>query len=259
MDKFRPRALSPTAGLTGYTHSGISWLMNCMIELGLYTDHEPPSIFKYMQPVDEMRSEYEVLHASSRPVKHYLPALTFKDKFIFKNNSFFCHLSHDLAPQDLSAPMKVAVMIRDPRDAIWSQYNENSYNRTFEEAVKTITYSYAWQMFNLLWLEYPNAIFIKFEDMKKNPFLQLKKILTFFDISCTDDAIQQAVSNSSSERSREAEMILRSKVPFEELHFKNIINRSGKIEQWKQLPEHQETFNLIAEQNRALLDYFNYE
>lgn len=243
-------------GLTGYTYSGAGWVLNILIELGIHLEGH---LFQHVRNIDNFYSEYRVKENEGRAEKHSLPSLTFKEKFIFRNDINLRYLGHSSFPEDLKdEQIKVIVMVRDPRDAIWSQYNSDTENKAFGEFVEYYCLSQAWSIFYSRWLKYPSILLVPFEGMKKNPFYWMLHILRFLKISATKEQIIEALSNSTSERAREAEMIHISNLPENERAFKNIVNRSGKIEQWKHLPEHQEVFKLIEAHTCELARLFGY-
>lgn len=239
---------------TSYPCSGATWLENCFIELGIRLDDIPNVLFKYKKPYNDTHSEYELLPSADHS-KVGLPSLTFKKNFYFRNN-VFCHfLSHSIPSYKVAKKFKTIVLIRDPRDTIWSEYNF-SQNTSFEEFAKFR--STRWKAFYQQCLSLPNTDFFRFEDYKMDSVDHLVKILKFCEIDYDLKEVRRAILNSTFEKSREAERIYISETPENKLYFKSPFNRSGKVDQWKELSEYKETFFYIQETTKELLKLFNY-
>lgn len=249
-----------TIYFTTYTCSGTSWLLNCFIELGILIASRTNKYFRYVSPYNETHSNY-ILYPDIDPVG-LTPSLTLKNNTLFKvrNDLFVEHLEHTLPPYEKVKNAKTIILIRDPRDTLWSYFNVDPLNDRFSNYLTGSNYGQVWNTFYEQCLALPNTGFFKFEDYKNDAFGLLKNILTFAEIDESDQAIQSAVDNSSYEVSKKAEQVYLASIDEEARNrlSKRIINRSGKANQWKDLPEHQAVFDHIVEFAKPVMKIFNY-
>lgn len=239
-----------------FTCSGATWLENCLIELNIRVDGIPNILFGYKSDYDALHAEY-VLLPSADPSKVGIPAMTFKERFIFRKDIFCLLTGHAVPELKIANEAKSIILVRDPRDTIWSAFHVNSITTKFEEYA--ILQVMAWKKFYNACLKLPNAEFFKFEDYKKNAFTQLQRIANFADIPHTAQLLDEAVKNSTSEKSKAAEEIYLANTPEEKRFFKTTFNRSGKVAQWKDLPQYKQVFAYIADSTKELMSHFEYD
>lgn len=228
--------------LNSYTCSGVSWLLNCLLELGIRSETSHNKWFRYVKKYNDELDEYEYLQI---PIG--LNVFAEKKDFYFKNNLFCDFQEHGWSRSGLQSAheSKTIILIRDPRDTLWSVYNTHLNHPLitnlpgFEDFCKE--HSLYWKQFYEMCLALPNVSFFRFEDYKSNPFQHLRNILTFMDVKCTDREIEKAISNSVVTYSGRG------------------IYRSGKVSQWKELPEYKEAFFHVQETTKDIMKLFSYE
>jgi len=136
----------------------------------------------------------------------YSETLNLRDKIIIKepNGSNGADIIMECLPNS-----KLIFLLRDGRDVVDSMidaYSENSWNVNLKpfstkkerfERIKQV--SQMWQRFTkLVWdtfqLHNPNLrLLVKYEDLKKDTFTELKKIYEFLEIQINDDDLQSII------------------------------------------------------------------
>ncbi len=224
--------------IAGYPKSGNTWMQNLIagLQYGIETSLLPDKLTQELIPD---------IHG-----KHYYKR--FSDCMFFK--------SHNLPQKSMK---RVIHLVRDGRDVMASYYAMNKAmgrNITLEEMIiygKDI-YPSKWHEHTRQWINNPfnaETLIIKYEDLIKDPFTQIKAVLAFAQLDRSDEVIYKAIQgNSFSEMKRkEAAFGWNNKNWNPEQNF----IRKGKIGSYKQeIPE-----NLIcifeSESNKEL-EYFGY-
>ena len=112
---------------------------------------------------------------------------------------------------------KIIFLVRDPKDDIVSLYNDYTYrDKKCDMSPSKFIRDERYGIENIinylnLWMEEMRKrpkffLLIKYEDIKKNPAFELKKVLNFLNINCSEDIINQAVEFASFKNMRKMEL-----------------------------------------------------
>jgi hypothetical protein len=193
---------------------GIAWLVNALIALDIKTTHANFGERHWEQKEDG----WSVSPRVAEHLKWHLPILHAKEKFMFPE-AIDIRWEHRL--DFANSPRPTILVVRDPRDAIYSLYRRNYapaidfipyLNRPDEwpqhfpglfQLPPFETYTY----FSKYWLAMSAHMpvqLIHFEDVKLHPEQTLDTVLEFIGISRSPAAIQQAIASSGFESAHKA-------------------------------------------------------
>lgn len=142
-------------------------------------------------------------------------------------------------------------IVRDPRSVVmsFSPQQNVSIERAADLMLNPGTYGYndkdsliidiwsSWKIHYLSWKKEKKfkGIIIKYEDLKKNPFVQFTKILNFLknyiDFEIKEEKIKQCINLCDFERLKNLE----NEVGFDESTSSNPFFRKGELQEWKKL------------------------
>jgi hypothetical protein len=234
--------------------SGASWLLNCFLELGIRIDHKPlvDRVWRGSTPppkADRMwiaKDDHRfALNPKAGALKQFLPALTRRAEFRFRDD-FSVEYVQDFPPRLLDERPRVLV-VRDPRDAIYSSYRRGAPALTFADFLHLpnpgtlLDRSAHWALFIAAWLAVPGIHVIRFEDYKRDAEATLRSVIAAIGLNCAEGDIADAVRLSSFERARDAERALRGQFP----NHGQVANRSGKVGEGREQPEVQASLSEI--------------
>jgi hypothetical protein len=116
-----------------------------------------------------------------------------------------------------AAPQKAILLIRDARDAVISYYN---WRKNFSDEIGSLydflsrngyygkkpfddwsDYLDSWEM----WGKTHELLIVKYEDLKFNPEITIKKMLAFLNVKMDDEKIKLAIQNTSFAKIRQEE------------------------------------------------------
>lgn len=174
-----------------------------------------------------------------------------------------------------SAPTKLAIyIIRNPLDVSLSLANhvDKSIQKTIDKFICKVEGSFGVKKVNSIaqfyqplgtwnqhvesWLKCPGfpVHFIKYEDMKDNPFETFKSALEVIGLHYTDEQIQHAINQSTFEKLKNKELESGFK---ERFNLKSTFFNQGKVGRWKtELTEEQ--IEQIREANEPMMREFGY-
>jgi hypothetical protein len=204
--------------------SGLSWLVNCLLELNIRTS-QSPEIWDFENgkfKVKEVRQE----------LSRWLPALGKIDREFEFIPGLSVTWSHDW-PTSKHISTKTLLFTRDPRMALYSGYKRNAEpGTTFRQYLLKIDPKWLlnrmqlWSLFHLLWSSHPQVQYFFFEDYKRDPGKLLSRILVELGIEdCSENDILGAVASSSWEKARKAEAVFNSNAHSD----KKIMIRKGSL------------------------------
>jgi len=208
--------------------SGATWLINCLLELGIKTFRNSSSSMWLSQGEDHVLSEHEEI------LKKWLPALWDHEKFTFRND-IEIEWSH-VWPTIYHNDFQIIYFTRDPRDSIFSRYKREAPDQTFDEFIRfpdvntLLDKVHNWRLFNLAWMQHSHLQVFRFEDYKLNDTKILTDVLAFIGMSYSNVDIERAIAASTFFRAAEAEIKYRQIHPED----KELINRAGKAGEWRQ-------------------------
>lgn len=236
---------------------GVTWLVNCFLELGIKTYRTPNANNMW-----EQKGDVFFLQPQENDLKRHLPILSRLDAFNFIEN-IEVEWSHDW-PLERFKNCKVIYFIRDPRDAILSWYKRVNPKLSYSQFVNMpdpyvlLDRIDCWSLFNQLWLESGLDIEVfRFEDYRQDPLLTLNRILRYCEVEYNQSDIARAVDASSLEKAKAAEAEYRKLKGNEE---KLLVNRSGKAGEWREIPgEVSEVSNSISNGAWLWLEKFGYQ
>jgi len=226
--------------------SGTTWLINFFLEVGVMVNLEGRGNNTWN--FDVARNSF-VFNEEKEGWRRHLPILSAKKEFTFRNDAVV-RFSHEY-PNVENIDKKIILVVRDGRDAIYSQYKRFSSSwKDFPEMLGDLTtpiylrpytflprasYPETWALYNYLWqhsVEKKNLLIIKFEDLKTDPSTEVKKALDFIGVKRTDEEIQRGIVGSSFDNAKKAEEEYKKNDPLKKYA---TVNRKGKPNEWKEI------------------------
>ena len=221
--------------------SGASWLLNCFLELGIRIDHKPVAdrVWRGRAPKAERiwidtGDRQHMLNPKAGVLMKFLPALARHDCFVFRDDVRVDYVQ-DFPPcvPASGEPDGISrvLMVRDPRDAIYSAYRRAAPALTFAEFLHfpnpdtLLGRASHWALFVAAWLATPAIHVVRFEDYKQDAEATLRAVLAALRLTSPDRDIENAVRYSSFEQAREAERATSERFP----HDRQVANRSGTV------------------------------
>lgn len=214
--------------------SGVAWLLNFLLEIDVM-------IYRGNKISDTWfcdQNNYYCLKKEEQILKQWMPIFLDKQKFNFKDEVFI-RWSHEF-PNENNSKGRVILLIRDGRDAIYSQYKREQNNELFIDMLNNpyppfnFTPPITWSLFNDLWknlIDKDKLLIIKFEDLKTNPAVTIIKLLNFLGISRTNEEINRGITSSSFERAKNAENEYKKETKNTQF---TTVNRKGLPGEWRQ-------------------------
>lgn len=207
--------------------SGATWLINCLLELGIRT-------FRY-SPDGMWRREKGrwLLNPHEQLLRKWLPALSDHDRFDFRDD-IEVQWMHEWRSEKYT-DSQIVYFVRDPRDALFSRYKREAPQLSFAEFaafpdVRTLLDKVVnWKLFNEGWLSHPRLTVVRFEDYKADAGRTLRQVLHAMGVEYGPADIDRAVRTSTYDRAAAAERAYRSEHPEDT----QIINRSGVPMEWQ--------------------------
>jgi hypothetical protein len=154
----------------------------------------------------------------------------------------------------------VIYIFRNPFDVMVSYYNfsivQFGYKHSFERFIRDKNFGIkSWTNHVNSWLNYSNKSqmihLLKYEDLIKNTFSEIKELYSNLGIHVSDEIIQHAITLSSLENMRNSEEIYRKHNPFYTLSF---VGKKDKIKKNELLTE--ENFLFIKNISEPILKRF---
>jgi len=145
---------------------------------------------------------------------------------------------------------KVVYLIRDPRDVYVSYYfylkNKLPENTTFKEFLrKKDLYPSRWQTHVESWLDKPNTLILKYEDLLAEPVQKVSEIVDFVGFNFSHEEIAAAVEKSTVKKMQEVEEKFGRRANEEDNCEKFV--RKGEKGDWKNHFDDEDLAFLIAE------------
>lgn len=232
--------------------SGATWLINCLLELGIKTYRYSP------QGMWRQEGGQWVLNPHERILRKWLPALTDHASFQFRED-VEVQWTHEWFG-DAHAESEVLYFVRDPRDALYSRYKREAPDLSYREFVafpdvRTLLDKVSnWWLFNKTWLTHSRLHVCRFEDYKTDAAGTLRQALAALQLNCGDTSIAHAVRSSTFERAAAAERAYRDEQPDDA----QLINRSGQPMAWLAEGVGEGTSEQIEKTCADLLAHFHY-
>jgi hypothetical protein len=246
--------------------SGGSWLLNCFLELGIKIGHKPFVDNVWRGSTPPLPADHIWIRADGRHVLNpkaamlvkFLPSLGRQQSFAFRDDVEIDYVQDFASRQPDGRP--VILIVRDPRDAIYSMYRRQAPQLTFAEFCRfpnplTLLDSAAhWALFVGAWLDQPDVHIVRFEDYKRDAEATLRRVLERFDLGGSDEAIRAALDQSSFDKARAAEAAFRARFPGDP----QLVNRAGKVGDGSDRPEVQALLPEIERATAPLLRRLGY-
>jgi len=207
--------------------SGATWLINCLLELGIRTFRYSPGGMWRREKGRWLLNPHELL------LRKWLPALSDHESFDFRGD-IEVQWMHEWR-SDKYADSQIIYFVRDPRDAIYSRYKREGSQLSFAEFaafpdVSTLLDKVVnWKLFNEGWLSHPRLTVVRFEDYKADAERTLLQVLHALGLEYGPADIDRAVRNSTYDRAATAERNYRAEHPDDI----QIVNRSGRPMEWQ--------------------------
>ena len=247
--------------------SGGSWLLNCLLELGIKVGHKPfvDNVWRGSHPRPDANHIWIAkdggfeLNPKAASLTTFLPILARQTRFFFRDDVEVEYVQDFPArtPDDRS----VVLIVRDPRDALYSMYRRVAPGLSFEEFLRfpnpatLLDRPAHWTLFVACWLACPDLHVVRFEDYKRDAEATLRRALAALDLHYDDARIADALHQSSFEKAREAEARFRERVPGEH----QVANRAGQVGEGRSRPEVQATIAEIEAAASPALQRLGYD
>jgi sulfotransferase family protein len=221
--------------------SGASWLINCLLELGVKVSHKPTVDTAWRRsvptpPPDCMwqrtaDGNYH-LHPKANVLKKFLPILSKAGALRFRDDVEVEYVQE--LPASHHRGQRALLFVRDPRDSLYSAYCRQQPAMDYmtflgcPDPDTLLDRPSQWRLYVESWLAMPNAAWFTFEDYKRDAAELLGRVLSRAGITSTRDDIDRAAMESSYEKARAAEERYRAEHPADD----EIINRSGRAGAW---------------------------
>lgn len=237
--------------------SGATWLINCLLELGIKTyRRQNPDWMWHLQEDGSFR-----LNPDEKILQKWLPVLSRKDSFVFKDDVEVQWTHEWPIPEYQSLP--VIYFIRDPRDSMHSRYKRENPKLSFTDFLytpdsETLLHRIDnWVLFNQYWLQRKNLKVFRFEDYKQDAGNTLNSILEYIKFKPDPELFQVALYESTSDKAKKSEIEYRKINTFDN----QIINRAGTVSEWEKLSQVNDmaAIDEIEIKSHSLLTKFNYE
>jgi hypothetical protein len=247
--------------IAAYPGSGQALVGNILLEVGMeyfdpYTERRTPA--GTITPVAERLLYRQRLKASvlrDQNLERYVHAsgIRFIKTHLYPDDFSLCKLRG------------IILLVRDPRDAVHSYYNwrvgfsEEGEKGSFSQflsrgGVNGLPPCSDWARFNIKWLEFmlgqPTSLLLRFEDLKRDGFGEMRRLLALFRQTVGDSTLASAIESSSFGAMRAHEDRAAGHAN------PHRIMRRGLVNEWKEWfgPEYWEFFKKVdvVEAARAL-------
>ena len=187
-----------------FPKSGTTWMQQ-IVKL-LRTGGQPDGV-----KLDRSIPWLEVLDSDFGKMLGYTPDMA-DTSDVLSPRAFKSHLTYDLVPGGFphTTPAKYIYVMRNPKEvcvSLWYHYNMilNRKKVSWEEHVAIMLSKEppfaGWFEHILGWWRHndsPNILFIKYEDMKRDPLTTVRSVASFIGIEeATDELLQKVIQHSS--------------------------------------------------------------
>lgn len=223
--------------------SGLTWLTNALIEAGVRTENALPLFFAKCCDLDGTTELYENITAETGVGEQFFyPALFWKQNFLFRND-IVVTTGHRVYPHEAVTGRDLLLMMRDPRDMLWSAYH--IYRKDGEDftdfAARRARYWNAWVDLHLGYGERTGVVW--FEDYKRDARATFEAALRFLAVK-----VESAATVAALERSDFAQAALTERA-YRRRHgaapLPAVLARSGKVGEHRHLCEYANVFDRI--------------
>jgi len=219
--------------------SGASWILNCLLELGIVVHHRPVerNVFRRDGGMWIAEGDGVRLHPRAGVLAKWMPALAAREIHRFRDDVEVVYVQEPPPAERPAGPG--LVFVRDPRDAIWSGYRRLDPEIDFAAFVawpnhRTLLDRPAqWARFVDAWMARPGALPIRFEDYKRDDTATLASALAHLELPCSREQIEAAAAASTFDRARDAEERYRREHPRDQV----VANRAGRVGDYRGRPE----------------------
>ncbi len=246
--------------------SGASWLINCLLELGVRVDHKPvvDKVWRNSRPrppashMWQAQGDGYVLNAKADELRKWLPVLSRSSPLRFRSELQVDYVQDVALPeQDAQAAL---FFVRDPRDALYSMYKRRPREQTLDEflafphPLTLLDRIDQWTLQVSSWLRHPHVAVFRFEDYKRDASALLARVLEWLAIEVSDGERSRAVAESTYEKAKMAEARYREAHPgdFE------LANRAGRVGDYDQDPDTEGLVRKVERQAGELLQALGY-
>jgi len=221
---------------------GASWLVNCLLELGVAVHYKPvvDRVWRTTTPRPGPEAMWRVeggehrLHERAHELRKWLPVLSRVPSLRFRDDVVVDYVQDLATPAD--ARRHVIFFVRDPRDAIHSMYRRQGPRMSFEEFVafpdaRTLLDRIdLWNLRACAWSDLERVRVFRFEDYKEDAEDTLTRALQWLEIETTREERLRAVAESTYEKARAAEERYRATRPLPGA----VANRAGRVGEWRE-------------------------
>ena len=186
--------------------NGVSWLINCFLELGILTYNGR----SWRNTWRRTNDGYSLVPWQTW-TKMILPSLSVHERFRF-DPGLEASWSHSW-PGKLTAGAKIIYFDRDPADALYSLYKREAPAANFRAFVEALNYETLLDaaetnaLFARTWLSDSRTRRFCFEDYKTDPERTLSSVLAYVGVDASASKIAAATAASTSQKTAEAERI----------------------------------------------------
>ncbi len=209
MSSGKPASLSECREffLVSYGRSGLSWLVNCFLEVGIKVLFDFEDVFIRDNGIDRLRDA-----SRERFSIGIYPSLSLRDKFCFRDDIIVYCVHNNITQPFRDIP--AIVMVRDFRDSLYSFYKFCAHDGTsfdtflnLRDSKPGLTYLEMFKEFYEPWSTHRHRHVVKFEDYKASAIETLRGVLRNMEIDVDDSDLLRAVSESTLEKVQYAEAV----------------------------------------------------
>ncbi len=246
--------------------SGASWLINCLLVLGVRVSHKPvvDRVWRKASPARSPAAMWAQvpggvsLHPRCVSLRKWIPVFSERQAFRFRTDVEVTYVQ-DFADAQYDAA-KAVFFVRDPRDALYSMYCRRQPQLALSEWLAMPDWRTLldcvdhWQAHVRGWQAHPNIRFFRFEDYKADAAGLLAQISDWLDLRVSDRDIVAATAASTFERARAAEARYRVEYPQD----REVANRAGQIGNWRESEARGALHRQVVEQAGLTLTALGY-
>ena len=221
--------------------SGVAWLFSCLLELRVaaWNPWNADTRLEW-QPRDDFAYRY---WCPGDPWSRLAPALVSGSEFVFRAHPV-PRYTHGW-PGAHPACSRTILVVRDPRDALYSAWRRDEADRGFagEAGERFIAHANGcdpglefrradyWSRFHAAWSHYLNGrehLVVRFEEFKRQPLETLEAICRFLGLAVGQEESTRATAASSFDNVLRVDHALVSRGVFN-----RPINRAGVVEEYR--------------------------
>lgn len=224
--------------------SGSSWILNCLLELGVRVEHGPAASRLYRRRARQGQAsiwqrdgDLWRLEPRAREMGKWMPALLEREAFRFREDVWVDYVQD--WPREAHRGAMAAVFLRDPRDALYSAWRHREASLDYPgwvalpNPVTLLDAAANWRFYAECWMALAGERVFLFEEYKRDDRALLAKAADLMGIDAGAEKIEAAAAASTFERAKAGEAKYRAEHPGD----RRVANRAGRVGDWRDRAE----------------------